>query len=44
MTMAGMATLPLATVFGVLVLGHVNNLVGEVSAVKGIFGLQGYPF
>jgi hypothetical protein len=44
MSSAGFGTLPLATVFGVFVIGHLNNLTGEVSAVKGINGLKGYPF
>lgn len=44
MSFAGVGTLPLATVFNVFVAGHVNNLVGEISAVKGINGLKGYPF
>ncbi len=25
-------------------IGHVDNLTGEISAVKGVQGLQGYPF
>jgi hypothetical protein len=44
MSFAGMGTLPLATVFNAFVIGHLNNLAGEVSAVKGINGLKGYPF
>jgi hypothetical protein len=44
MSVAGMGTLPLATVFTVFVIGHLNNLAGEVSAVKGINGMKGYPF
>jgi hypothetical protein len=44
MSFAGLGTLPLATVFGVFVIGHRNNPAGEVSAVKGINGLKGYPF
>ncbi|MDQ4149792.1 MAG: DinB family protein [Actinomycetota bacterium] len=26
------------------VVGHCHNLAGEISAVKGVFGLKGYPF
>lgn len=44
MSFAGVGTIPLATVFNVFVIGHMNNLAGEVSAVKGINGLKGYPF
>jgi len=25
-------------------IGHIDNLTGEISAAKGIQGLQGYPF
>ncbi|MGN6672841.1 MAG: DinB family protein [Thermomicrobiales bacterium] len=44
MPMMGMGMLPLAIVFQIFVIGHCNNLCGEVSAVKGSFGLKGYPF
>jgi hypothetical protein len=27
-----------------LVIGHLNNLTGEISALKGAQGLRGYPF
>ncbi len=36
--------MPLALALSVFVTGHVNNLSGEISAVKGAFGLKGYPF
>lgn len=26
------------------VVGHANNLMGEIAAVKGFQGLKGYPF
>lgn len=35
---------PLAIAFATLVVGHCNNLAGEISALKGAFGLRGYPF
>jgi hypothetical protein len=44
MSFVGMGILPLATVFAVVVVGHLNNLTGEISAVKGMNGLKGYPF
>jgi len=36
--------MPLAIMFSVFVIGHLNNLSGEVSAIKGAFGRKGYPF
>ena len=39
-----MGPMSLATAFTTLVTGHCNNLAGEISAIKGVFGLRGYPF
>lgn len=36
--------MPLAVMFSVLVIGHCNNLCGEIAAIKGTFGMRGYPF
>jgi hypothetical protein len=44
LSMIGLGKLPLAVVFGLLVTGHLNNLCGEISAIKGVNGLRGYPF
>jgi hypothetical protein len=33
-----------AWVLGSIVIGHMHNLVGEISAAKGFQGLKGYPF
>ncbi len=33
-----------ATAFEVFVIGHANSLGGELSALKGVAGLKGYPF
>ena len=33
-----------ALMFEVFVTGHCNSLAGEISAIKGTFGLKGYPF
>lgn len=44
MSFAGAGQMPLAAVFAVFVIGHINNLCGEISAIKGALGRQGYPF
>ena len=44
MTSMGMGTQNLGWAFGVLIIGHANNLAGEISALKGAQGLKGYPF
>ncbi len=33
-----------ATAFEAFVIGHCNSLGGEISAIKGVFGMKGYPF
>jgi len=30
--------------FSIFVTGNLNNLCGEISALKGTLGLKGYPF
>ena len=37
-------TYPLSVFFQIFVVGHLNSLAGEVSAIKGAQGLKGYPF
>jgi hypothetical protein len=44
MTSMGMGTQNLAWAFGMLIIGHANSLAGEISALKGVQGLKGYPF
>jgi hypothetical protein len=44
MSMAGLGTMSAADLFSLLVTGHINNLCGEISAIKGVHGLKGYPF
>jgi hypothetical protein len=44
MSFVGFGSLPLASVFATFVIGHLNNLCGEIAAVKGVHGLRGYPF
>ncbi len=36
--------MPLADMFSMFVTGHINNLTGEISAIKGALGRKGYPF
>ncbi len=44
MSFAGLGQLPLPVMFSIFVTGHLNNLCGEISALKGALGLKGYPF
>ena len=44
MTSFGMGKQSVGWAFGMLIIGHVNNLSGEISALKGTQGLKGYPF
>lgn len=44
MSMFGMGKRKLGTVLGGLIIGHARDLMGEISAIKGIQGLKGYPF
>src|SRR5262249_6331672 len=39
----GMGSMPLAVVFEIFVVGHLNNLSGEISAIRGVEALRGYP-
>lgn len=40
----GMGEWPLGAFLLTFVLGHIRDIMGEVSALKGFQGLQGYPF
>jgi hypothetical protein len=40
----GLGKRRLADVFTLLVVGHCDSSAGEISAIKGVFGLKGYPF
>ena len=40
----GMGTMPVALVVPIFVTGHIHNMCGEISALKGAFGHKGYPF
>ena len=44
MSFVGLGQLPLPIMFSIFVTGHLNNLCGEISALKGTVGLKGYPF
>lgn len=39
-----MGSMPAAAAFELFVIAHCNNMVGEISAIKGAFGRKGYPF
>jgi hypothetical protein len=43
-TQTPVGPMPLAVAFATLIVGHCDNLAGEISAIKGVFGLRGYPF
>ncbi len=40
----GMGMKPLSWALSGVIIGHINNLAGEISAIKGVQGLKGYPF
>lgn len=40
----GMGSITLAHVLNSLLVAHVDNIAGEISCLKGLQGLQGYPF
>jgi hypothetical protein len=44
MSSFGLGTIPMAVMFAIFVIGHMNNLCGEISAIKGVHGHKGYPF
>jgi DinB family protein len=44
MSFVGQGSVPVSSVLTTFVIGHLNNLCGEIAAVKGAFGLRGYPF
>jgi hypothetical protein len=41
---AGLGTRSVGWVFNALVASHLNNMAGEISALKGVQGKKGYPF
>lgn len=40
----GMGRQTLSWALSLLVIGHINNLAGEISCLKGLQGAKGYPF
>ena len=44
MSFVGQGSVPVSGVLSTFVIGHLNNLCGEIAAIKGVFGLRGYPF
>ena len=40
----GMGMKPTSWAIGMVIIGHAHNLAGEISALKGVNGLKGYPF
>lgn len=44
MSAFGMGSRTASTVWGGMIIGHAYSIMGEISALKGIQGLKGYPF
>ena len=44
MSAAGLGTRSVSWILNALVASHLNNLAGEISALKGVQGAKGYPF
>jgi hypothetical protein len=44
LTAVGLGHQSLGWVLSALLAAHLNNMAGEISALKGLQGLQGYPF
>lgn len=44
LTQMGMSERPLSWCLNALVASHLNNMAGEISALKGVQGAKGYPF
>ena len=44
MSMFGMGEKSVGNFLGSMITGHANNIMGEISVLKGIQGLKGYPF
>lgn len=44
LSFVGLGEKPVSEVITMLVVQHCDNFSGEISAVKGVFGLKGYPF
>jgi hypothetical protein len=44
LSFVGLGTRTLSWCISALVVGHLNNMAGEISVLKGIQGAKGYPF
>jgi hypothetical protein len=44
LSFAGLGTRTLSWCLTALVISHLNNMAGEISVLKGIQGIKGYPF
>ncbi len=44
LTAMGMGKVNVAWILSNLIIAHINNVTGEISALKGTQGLKGYPF
>lgn len=44
LTAAGLGKRPMSWCLSALVISHLNNMIGEISVLKGIQGAKGYPF
>lgn len=44
LSQAGMGIRTVRWIFNAIIIGHMNNLAGEISAAKGAQGAKGYPF
>ncbi len=44
MSVAGYGTVPFPVWFSSFIIGHIHDLTGEISALKGCLGVKGYPF
>ncbi|MBI3538635.1 MAG: DinB family protein [Chloroflexi bacterium] len=44
LTAAGVGVLPMPVFLADFVIGHLHDVMGEISAVKGLLGKKGYPF
>jgi len=44
LSFAGLGQMRFSDVYPLLVVQHCDNFSGEISAMKGVFGMKGYPF
>lgn len=44
LSMVGLGTRTVGWMLNALIIGHINNMAGEISVLKGLQGGRGYPF